>query len=69
MTTEQKITLNGLLAEYCNDSEVCMAEFLADKEVPAGMTFEEAFEMYIECMKRAEGDRFYTIKEDETIEL
>lgn len=69
MTTEQKITLNGILAEYCRESEVCMAEFLASKEVLPGMTFEEAFEVYVECMKLIEGDRFYTIKEEETIEL
>ena len=58
-----------LKLEWVNESEVVMAEFLAWKEVPAGMTFEEAFEMYVRAMKDAEGDEFYVIKEGEKIEL
>ena len=57
-----------LLSTY-EDSEVCMAETLASEVVPAGTTYEEAFEIYIEAMKRVEGDTFYTIKDGEKIEL
>jgi len=61
--------MDELINEYLDESEVCMAEFLAWKKVPAGMTFEEAFETYIRVMKAVEGDKFYTIKEGETFEL
>lgn len=54
---------------YLQESEVCMAELLATLEVPTGMTFEEAFGMYIALMKWSDGDKFYTIKEEERIEL
>lgn len=57
-----------LLSTY-EDSEVCMAETLASEVVPVGTTYEEAFEIYIEAMKRVEGDSFYTIKDGEKIEL
>ena len=58
-----------LLSTYAKDSEVCMAETLASEVVPAGTTYEEAFEIYIETMKRVEGDSFYTIKDGKKIEL
>jgi hypothetical protein len=45
-----------------------MAEFLAS-EFPKGLSFEEAFETYILCMKMVEGDEFYAIKEGKKIEL
>jgi len=61
--------VNSLIKDYEENSEVVMAEYLADKKVPWGLTFEDAFEMYIELMKRVEGDEFYTIKEGEKIEL
>ena len=46
-----------------------MAEYLASKEVPQGMTFEEVFNIYINCMKQVEGDKFFVEKEGEMIEL
>ena len=58
-----------LINEYIDESEVVMAEFLAWKKVPRGMTFEDAFEMYIRAMKEATGDQFYVVKEGETEEL
>ena len=64
-----KETTKKIIDEYINESEVVMGEFLAQKEVPQGMTFEEAFETYIECMEQANGDRFFAIKEGETIIL
>ena len=56
-----KEMVNTLLAEY-RDSEVCMAEFLASKFV-RNYSFEEAFEIYVECMKVVEGDKFFVEKE------
>ena len=63
---EQRVA--ELLNTY-EDSEVCMAETLASEVVPDGTTYEKAFEIYIEAMKRVEGDTFYTIKDGEKIEL
>lgn len=66
---EKKNIVEELCQEYVADSEVVMGEFLAWKKVPEGMTFEQAFEAYIGCMKAANDDRFFVIKEGETIEL
>ena len=33
------------------------------------MTFEEVFNIYINCMKQVEGDKFFVEKEGEMIEL
>ena len=63
-----KETAERLIEKYHAESEVCMAEFLAS-EFPKALSFEEAFEVYILCMKRVEGDKFFTIKEGEQIEL
>ena len=63
-----KQTARMLIDKYFAESEVCMGEFLAS-EFPSSLTFEEAFETYILCMKMAEGDEFYTIKEGKKIEL
>ena len=48
-----------LIKDYIENSEVCMAEYLASKEVPQGITFEDAFNTYINCMKQVEGDKFF----------
>ena len=58
-----------LIKDYIENSEVCMAEYLASEEVPQGMTFEEVFNIYINCMKQVEGDKFFVEKEGEMIEL
>ncbi len=58
-----------LIKDYIENSEVCMAEYLASEKVPQGMTFEEAFNIYISCMKQVEGDKFFVEKEGEMIEL
>ena len=60
--------VNDIIDIYA-DNDLCMAEILADVAVPDGLTYEEAFEVYIEAMKRADGDEFYTIKEGEKYEL
>jgi len=54
---------------YLDESEVCMAELLADTPVPEGLTIEQAFELYVALMKWSDGDEFYTIKEGEKITL
>ena len=55
-----KPTAASIDKEYLQDSEVCMGELLAQKKAD-GLTIEEAFLLYIECMKRAEGDRFFRV--------
>ena len=58
-----------LIKKYQEESEVCMSEFLACEKVPEGMTFEEAFLTYMQCMHEVDGDNFYVIKENELINL
>lgn len=58
-----------LIKDYIENSEVCMAEYLASKEVPQGITFEETFNIYVKCMKQVEGDKFFVEKEGEMKEL
>ena len=58
-----------LIKKYLEESEVCMSEFLACEKVPVGMTFEEAFLTYMQCMHEVDGDNFYVIKENELIDL
>lgn len=68
-TTAADRLLSALQKEYEQDSDVCAAEFLAGKAVPAGVSFEEAFQAYIAMMKTIEGDRFVQIREKEIVEL
>ncbi len=51
-----------LIVKYRTESDVCMAEFLAS-EFPKNLSFQEAFEVYIACMKEVEGDKFFVEKE------
>ena len=53
--------------EFSN-SDVCMGELLADIEVPAGMTFEDAFLLYVKIMNNVEQDRFFRIAEEDLLE-
>ena len=60
---EEKLTLDDVKEEY-HKSDVCMGETLA--LIPAdSLSLEEAFQLYIEAMKWAEGDRFYKSENDE----
>lgn len=61
--------VSDIIKTYITDSDVCMAETLAFEKVPSGMTYEEAFKAYIKAMKEVEKDRFFTVKDGETIEL
>ena len=72
MNKKQLKYYSQLLNEYISLSNgVCMAEYLAGKLISfeSSLSFEEVFEIYIRLMKEANGDRFYTIKEGELIEL
>jgi hypothetical protein len=56
--------LEELKEEYLNQ-ENCMYDFLADKAVPKGVTFEESMGIYAKLMNWAENDEFHrTNKED-----
>lgn len=55
-------TVRDLQDDY-RQQDLCAAEFLASEKVPEGMTFEQAFEFYIEVMKTVEGDTFTVTKE------
>lgn len=61
--------IKDLIRDNIENSEVCMAEYLASKEVPQGLTFEEAFNIYINCMKQVEGDRFFVKRAGEIGEM
>ena len=69
INSRYKDKFQKLYNTYLEESDVCMAEFLASEIVPLDTSFEEAFRLYIDSMKKAEGDRFWTQKENETIEL
>jgi hypothetical protein len=60
-TFEEK--LNSILNTYRLESEIVMAEFLESEKVPKNTTIAEAFRLYVEAMKRVNGDEFYVIKE------
>ena len=54
---------------YIIESDVCMGEFLANECVPPNTTFEEAFHLYVDAMKKSEGDKFWVQIEEEVKEL
>lgn len=66
---DEDTVFERLIDDYETNSEVCLTEYLASEPVAPGLTYEQAFELYIKAMKKVEGDKFFTIKENETIEL
>lgn len=54
--------VSAFIKEY-KEQDLCAAEFLAGREVPAGLTVEEAFNLYIRVMETIEKDRFIVLKE------
>lgn len=68
-STDENPMAGLLMWDYTEHSPVVMAEYLASKRVPPDTSYEEAFETYVECMKRANGDRFFVMKEDEMQEI
>lgn len=61
-------TLIEELKEEYHNQENCMYDFLADKEVPKGVTFEEAMETYAKLMNWAENDEFHRTNKDDGFE-
>lgn len=58
-----KVNLDKIKVQYIT-GDVVMGELLAD--LPAdGLSIEQAFELYIESMQWANGDRFFIEREDE----
>jgi len=45
-------------------NDICIAELLADITVPQGLTYEEAFSIYISSRKWADGDLFFIDRGD-----
>ena len=68
MTPNAQKVVNRIVRDYKNNNEVCMGELLAD-ETADGLTLEEAFEVYVHCMKAIEGNRFYVEKNGERMML
>jgi len=62
----QKTTEEILRKEFWAD-DICMFDFLAGFTV-VGLSFEEAFEMYISSRKWADHDRFYLVTEESGME-
>lgn len=58
--------IRTLLEKYKKQNNCCF-DFLGYEKVPAGMTFEEAFETYIGMMQMVEGDRFIHIRDNDDI--
>lgn len=58
------------------EGDVCMAELLAaipvsqfEEAADSKFSVEDAFELYVEAMKWAEGDKFYQVKDGVKEEL
>ena len=58
-----------LVAGYKNKSEVCLGEFLASEKVDPTLSYEDAFNTYVTCMKNIEGDKFTVTKEGITEDI
>lgn len=56
--------VKNIVQKYINESDVCMAKLLANEPVPQGMSFEDAFLVYVECMKHIDKDRFTVTREN-----
>lgn len=64
--SKQGKKLSALLVKYMGQGNCCF-DFLASEKVPAGMTFEEAFELYVGLMQTVEADRFIHIRDTNDI--
>ena len=60
--SKQGKELSTLMDKYMKQGNCCF-DFLAYEKVPAGMTFEEAFEVYVGMMQTIEADRFIHIRD------
>lgn len=68
LSDKEQEVVDRLTESYINNSEIVMGEYLAFEKAN-GLTFEEAYHIYIALMKRAYGNQFYVIKEDEVTNI
>lgn len=64
-TVIEKVTLERIKDEY-HTNDLCMGELLASFAAD-GLNLEEAFEMYLEAKKWADGDKFFRMIDDNEI--
>ena len=60
-TTKQGNELSILVKKYMEQDNCCF-DFLANEKVPSGLTYEEAFEIYVGMMQMVEDDSFIHIR-------
>ena len=60
-TTKQGNEIPILVKKYMEQDNCCF-DFLASEKVPSGLTYEEAFEIYVGMMQMVEADRFIHIR-------
>lgn len=65
-TTKQGNEISILVKKYMEQDNCCF-DFLANEKVPSGLTYEEAFEIYIGMMQMVEADRFIHIRGNDDI--
>ena len=61
-TSKQGKEITRLMSKYMGQDNCCF-DFLAHEKVPAGLTFEQAFEIYVGMMQMVEADRFIHIRD------
>lgn len=66
LSSNQGKAISALLKKYMEQDNCCF-DFLANEKVPADMTFEEAFEVYVGMMQTIEDDRFLHIRDFDDI--
>lgn len=57
------------ILDIYNKEDICIADLLADVKVPKGISYEQAFEIYIQLLKMIEKDNFYRIADNELKQL
>ena len=60
-TNKQGNEISILVKKYMEQDNCCF-DFLASEKVPSGLTYEEAFEIYVGMMQMVEADRFIHIR-------
>lgn len=57
------------ILDIYNREDICIADLLANIKVPKGISYEQAFEIYIQLLKMIENDNFYRIADNELKQL
>lgn len=57
------------ILDIYNKEDICIADLLANIEVPKRISYEQAFEIYIQLLKMIEKDNFYRIVDNELKQL